>query len=93
MTQNHAVRVHPSADRLPRTDQLAWAIAEVAADPVEVTDDVTDMVVNRVIDNAAVATASLLRAPAVAARAQALAHPYAEPRGATVFGADAGARG
>ena len=39
MTQNHPVRVHPSADRLARTDQLAWAIAEVAADPVAVPDD------------------------------------------------------
>lgn len=80
----HPVRVHPSADRLAREDQLAWKIAQVAVDPVPVDDEVTDMVVNRVIDNAAVATASLLRAPAVVARAQALAHPY-NP-GATVFG-------
>jgi 2-methylcitrate dehydratase len=80
----HDVRVHPSADNLPRTEQLAWKIAEVAADPVDVTDDVTEMIVNRVIDNAAVATASLTRGPAVAARTQALAHPYAP--GATVFG-------
>jgi 2-methylcitrate dehydratase len=81
----HHVTVHPSAEALPRTDQLAWKIAEVAADPVPVDDDATEMIVNRVIDNAAVATASLLRAPVVAARAQALAH-RASP-GATVFGA------
>ncbi|WP_127126922.1 MmgE/PrpD family protein [Georgenia sp. SYP-B2076] len=81
----HHVRVHPSADNLPREDQLAWKIAEVAADEVAVADEVTEMVINRVIDNAAVATASLTRAPAAAARAQALAHPYAP--GATVFGA------
>ncbi|WP_448074177.1 MmgE/PrpD family protein [Georgenia yuyongxinii] len=80
----HQVRVHPSADNLPREDQLAWKIAAVAADPVAVPDDVTEMIVNRVIDNAAVATASLTRGPAVAARAQALAHPL--PPGATVFG-------
>lgn len=80
----HHVRVHPSSDRLPREEQLAWKIAEVATDPVAVEADVTDMIINRVIDNAAVATASLLRAPAAAARAQALAHPY-QP-GATVFG-------
>jgi 2-methylcitrate dehydratase len=42
------------------------------------------MVINRIIDNAAVATASISREPVVAARAQALAHPY-EP-GSTVFG-------
>src|SRR5690606_23834955 len=57
---------------------------EVAVDPVEVEPDVVDMVVNRVIDNASVATASLTRAPVVAARAQAQAHPYTP--GATVFG-------
>jgi 2-methylcitrate dehydratase len=83
----HRVTVHPSGDRLPRTDQLAWKIAEVAADPVPVDDEVTEMVINRVIDNAAVAAASLLRSPVAAARAQALAHP-ASP-GATVVGAAA----
>src|SRR3712207_137628 len=81
---SYHVAVHPSADALPRTDQLAWRIAEVAADRVPVSDEVTEMVINRVIDNAAVATASLLRAPVVAARAQALSHP-ASP-GATVVG-------
>ncbi|WP_421740218.1 MmgE/PrpD family protein [Cellulomonas sp.] len=87
MTQTHAVRVHPSADRLARTDQLAWKIAEVAADPVEVPDAVVDMIINRVIDNAAVTVASLTRTPPSTARAQALAHPYTGPRhGATVSG-------
>ncbi|MBC7291172.1 MAG: MmgE/PrpD family protein, partial [Actinotalea sp.] len=81
---SHDVRVRPSSDRLPRGEQLAWKIAEVAVDPVEVLPEVVDMVINRVIDNAAVATASLLRAPVVAARGQALAHPYRP--GATVFG-------
>ncbi|WP_193509032.1 MmgE/PrpD family protein [Cryobacterium sp. BB736] len=80
----HSVRVHPSSDNLARQDQLAWKIAEVATDPVEVTPEATDMVINRIIDNAAVATASLTRAPVVAARSQAEAHPY-QP-GATVFG-------
>ncbi|WP_447924681.1 MmgE/PrpD family protein [Georgenia muralis] len=80
----HHVRVHPSSANLPRTDQLAWQIAEVAADPVAVAPEVSEMVVNRVIDNAAVATASLLRAPVVAARAQATAHPRTP--GATVVG-------
>ncbi|HLR97514.1 MAG TPA: hypothetical protein VK053_23540, partial [Jiangellaceae bacterium] len=80
----HDVRVHPSADNLAREDQLAWKIAEVATDPVEVTAEATEMIINRIIDNAAVATASLTRGPAVASRAQAQAHPYTP--GATVFG-------
>jgi len=81
----HEVRVHRSDENLAREGQLAWKIAEIATDPVDVTDAVTDMVINRVIDNAAVATASLRRAPVVAARAQALDRVSAD-NGATVFG-------
>ncbi len=83
----HEVRVHRSDEHLPRQEQLAWKIAEVAGEELEPDAAVTDMVINRVIDNAAVATASLTRAPVVAARAQAEAHPA--PRGgggSTVFG-------
>jgi len=71
----HNVRVHRSEENLARQDQLAWKLAEVAADPVEVDAEVTEMVINRVIDNAAVAAASLTRRPVVSARSQALAHP------------------
>ena len=70
----HSVRVRPSSDRLAREDQLAWALALVAADPTPVDDDVADMVVNRVIDDMAVAAASLARPSVTAARAQALSH-------------------
>ncbi|MET0932979.1 MAG: MmgE/PrpD family protein [Mycetocola sp.] len=88
--KSHHLRVHKSEENLERTGQLAWAIAEVAADPVEVSAEVTDMIINRVIDNAAVAAASLTRAPVVSARAQALAHPVTTGgNGATVFGPDA----
>ena len=68
----NTVRVHRSDENLAREDQLAWKIAEVATDPVAVTDEVADMVINRIIDNAAVAAASLTRASVVAARSQAL---------------------
>ncbi len=89
MVELHPVRVHRSEENLPRTGQLAWKIAQVATDPVEVTPEVTDMVINRIIDNASVAIASLTRAPVVAARAQALSHPVsAHGAGAAVFGVD-----
>ncbi len=78
------VTVHPSAERLPRERQLAWQLAEVATGTRDVTDDVAAMVANRVIDDAAVAVASLSRAPVVAARAQAVAHPRSD--GATLVG-------
>ena len=80
----HDVRVHPEKDRLPREAQLAWKIAAVASDPVEVEPEVAEMIVNRVIDNAAVAIAAINRHPVTTARAEALAHP--RPGGATVFG-------
>jgi 2-methylcitrate dehydratase len=80
----HDVRVHRSDENLAREDQLAWQIATVAADPVEVDNDVAEMVINRMIDNAAVAAASLVRAPVAAARAQARRHPMTP--GSTVFG-------
>ncbi|ARC87680.1 MmgE/PrpD family protein [Rhodovulum sp. MB263] len=80
----HRLHMHKSADALAREDQLAWKLAELAADPVSVPDDTAGMIVNRVIDNAAVAAASVARRPVASARAQALCHPYR--RGATVFG-------
>ena len=83
----HQVRARRSADALPREDQLAWRIAEVAAEEVPVDADVAEMVINRVIDNAAVAAASYSRAAPAAARAQALAHgPSSGGAGAAVMG-------
>jgi 2-methylcitrate dehydratase len=82
----HEVGVHPSVDRLPCEEQLAWKLAKVATDPVDVNDDVAEMIVNRVIDDTAVALAALTRRPVATARAQAVRHPYAP--GATVLGLD-----
>lgn len=82
--KQHAVRTYKSAEALQRADQLAWKIAEVAADPVAVEPDVVEMIGNRIIDNASVAAASLARHPVVSARAQAKAHPFTP--GATIFG-------
>ena len=56
--RTHDVRVHPSSSDLPREEQLAWAIAEVATDPVAVDAEVAEMVVNRFVDNAAAAAAA-----------------------------------
>jgi 2-methylcitrate dehydratase len=87
MTISHHVRVYTSEENLPREQQLAWKLAEVATDPVAVEPEVADMVVNRVIDNAAVAAASLSRAPVSAARQQALDHAVSvSGSGSTVVG-------
>ncbi|WP_206475748.1 MmgE/PrpD family protein [Microbacterium sp. KRD172] len=88
MTVTHHVRVYKSEEDLPRENQLAWKIAEVATDAVEVEQDVVDMIINRIIDNASVAAASLTRGPIIAARDQAFSHPVSTGgKGATVFGA------
>ena len=86
----HEVRTYPSSASLAREEQLAWRLAAVATDPVEVPADVTEMVVNRVIDDAAVAAASLARRPVRAAREQALRH--AATPGSAVWGAAADSR-
>jgi 2-methylcitrate dehydratase len=86
--QWHHVKVHASAEKLPREEQLAWKIAEVAADSARVEPDVAEMIANRIIDNAAVAIAALNRRPAVSARTMALAH--AHKIGSTIFGIESG---
>lgn len=80
----HHVRVYPSRVHLAKEEQLAWKLAEVATDNVPVEEAVNDMIINRIIDNAAVAIAAINRKPVRNARSQALCHP--RPGGATVFG-------
>ena len=82
----HMVRTRRSDEHFPRGEHLAAKIAEVAADPVAVEPETAEMVANRIIDNAAVSAAAVLRRPVAVARRQALAHP-ARP-GAAVFGVD-----
>lgn len=82
--RKHLVRVYPSKEKLDRKDQLAWKMAELCADNAPIKADVTDMVINRIIDNASVAIAAANRRPVASARAMALAHP--RQGGATVFG-------
>ena len=83
----HNVRTRRSADKFPRREHLAAKIAEVAVDPVAVPADTEAMIINRIIDNAAVSAASVIRRPVATARAQALAHPVAA-NGARVFGVE-----
>ena len=80
----YQVRVYPSKAPLPKTKQLAWKIAEIANAAPPATSDVAEMVINRIIDNAAVAIAAINRVPVTNARSQALAHP--RTNGAALFG-------
>jgi len=83
--KKHYVRVHKSKEGIKKEDQLAWKIAECALDfSAPLLPSVSDMVINRIIDNAAVAIASLERDSVRHARDQALQFPH--PKGALIFG-------
>ncbi|MDH4128968.1 MAG: MmgE/PrpD family protein [Spirochaetota bacterium] len=82
--KNHYVRVYQSKEPLARENQLAWKLAELAVDNTSIDNDVVEMIINRIIDNAGVAIAAINRTPVANARSQALSHPRSN--GATVFG-------
>ncbi len=84
--QEIKVKTHPSSALLKKEDQLAWKIAEIAADKSRPSAETIEMVINRIIDNASVAIASLNRKPVITARDMALSHP--KKNGATLFGVD-----
>lgn len=81
---DHVVHTRRSAEDFPYEEHLAYKVARVAADPVEVPEETTEMIINRIIDNAAVSAASVTRRPVTVARRQAQAHP--SERGAAIFG-------
>ena len=80
----HSIKVYPSKKHLPKKNQLAWKIAEIASDNAKLSKDSIEMVINRIIDNASVAIASLNRKPVIASREMALKH--SRNNGATLFG-------
>tara|TARA_B100000780_G_scaffold264687_1_gene219529 strand:+ start:81 stop:1583 length:1503 start_codon:yes stop_codon:yes gene_type:complete len=80
----HKVKVYPSKINLPKKNQLAWKIAEIASDNAKLDKDAVEMVINRIIDNASVAIASLNRRSVISSREMALKH--SRKNGATLFG-------
>jgi 2-methylcitrate dehydratase len=82
----HKIKVYPSKIHLPKKKQLAWKIAEIASDNIKLDKSAIEMVINRIIDNASVAIASLNRKAVVSSREMALKHP--KKNGSTLFGID-----
>ena len=82
----HKVQVYPSKINLPKKKQLAWKIAKIANDNAKLNKNSIEMVINRIIDNASVAIASLNRKSVISSREMALRHP--KKNGATLFGID-----
>ena len=82
----HKVKTYPSKTKFHKKKHLAWKIAEIASDNAKLNKHSIEMVINRIIDNASVAIASLNRGPVVTSREMALKHP--RKYGATLFGVD-----
>ena len=80
----HKVKVCPSKIHLPKKNQLAWKIAEIASDNAKLNKEAVEMTINRIIDNASVAIASLNRRSVISSREMALKH--SRKGGATLFG-------
>ncbi len=80
----HKVKVYPSKIKLDKKNQLAWKLAEISSDNAKINKKSIEMVINRIIDNASVAIASLNRKPVISSREMALRHP--KRNGATIFG-------
>ncbi len=80
----NTVKVFPSKKKLPKKNQLAWKIAVIASDNAKLNSNSVEMAINRIIDNASVAIASLNRKPVVSSREMALAHP--RKNGSNIFG-------
>jgi len=58
---HHRLRVYASKETLAKEAQLAWQLARIATDRVPVEPEAAGMIVNRFIDNAAVAIAAINR--------------------------------
>ena len=55
-------------------EQLAWKLAEIASDDPPILDAALETVIDRIIDNASVAIASINRSPVISSRDMALRH-------------------
>ena len=64
----HKVKVYPSKKFLPKKKQLAWKLAEMASDNSKLNKESIEMVINRIIDNASFAIASLNRKSVISSR-------------------------
>ena len=80
----HTVKVYPSKIKLSKKNQLAWKLAEISSDNAKLNKKSVEMAINRIIDNASVAVASLNRKSVISSREMALKHP--KKYGSTLFG-------
>ena len=78
------INIQQPGEKLKKENQLAFRIAVMSSEDWNLTDEITEMVGNRIIDNAGVAVAALNREAVKIARAQAM--QFENKNGATLFG-------
>ena len=80
----HEIRPQKPGERIPREDQLAWKIAEIAADRAPLDPAAAAMAAMRIIDDWAVSIAALDHPSVIAAQGTALA--YRREQGSRLIG-------
>lgn len=82
--KQYKIQIQKPGQQILKEDQLAYRIAKMASQDWVLTNEITEMVGNRIIDNAGVAIAAINRDPVRIARAQAM--QFKNNNGATIFG-------
>ena len=59
--KRYPIKIQQPGQKLKKEEQLAWRIASMASQDWDLTNAITEMVGNRIIDNAGVAIAALNR--------------------------------
>src|SRR5690349_19828983 len=84
--KQYQVRIEDASAPLPKEEQLAWRLAELASSHARIDPTAGAMVANRILDNAGVALAALSTPSVQTAMTQARLFPRAG--GATLIGGD-----
>ena len=82
--KNFTINIQKPGQHIIKEDQLAFRIAKMASEEWNLSNEIIEMVGNRIIDNAGVAVAALNREAVKIARAQAM--QFENKNGATLFG-------
>ena len=78
------INIQQPGEKVKKENQLAYRIAVMSSEEWNLTDEITEMVGNRIIDNAGVAVTALNREAVKISRAQAM--QFENKNGATLFG-------
>ena len=81
--KRYPIKIQQPGQKLNKEEQLAWRIASMASQEWDLTNAISEMVGNRIIDNAGVAIAALNREAVKIARSQAM--QFENDKGATLF--------